>query len=189
MTKPTAKQRLQIDRQKMTEQDPLVRNANFNEVNLGLPEKVALLEAERCLLCRDPKCISGCPVGVNIPRFIEFLWQGNLPEAAQCLLNDNTLPSITGNPCVKCSMMVPSNAGLRCFQSPSRLVMEMKSLPKKTRETSGVWNNALARGERPALSTLGKSATAPAPITSLPGRNFRVAGLGVDSVWINMGRA
>ena len=49
IAKPTTKQRLQIERQKMTEQEPLIRNANFNEVNLGLPEKLALLEAERCL--------------------------------------------------------------------------------------------------------------------------------------------
>ena len=97
--KPTTKQRLQISRQKMTEQDPLVRNANFDEVNLGLPEKVALLEAERCLLCKDPKCITGCPVSVNIPRFIELLSQGNLPEAAHCLLNDNALPAVTGRVC------------------------------------------------------------------------------------------
>ena len=97
--KLSTKQRLQIDRQKMTEQDPLVRNANFDEVNLGLPEKVALLEAERCLLCKDPKCIAGCPVMVNIPRFIELLSQGNLPEAAQCLLNDNALPAVTGRVC------------------------------------------------------------------------------------------
>src|ERR1035437_6993943 len=83
----------------MTEQDPLVRAANFNEVNLGLPEKVALLEAERCLLCKDPKCIAGCPVSVNIPRFIELLSQGNLPEAAHCLLNDNALPAVTGRVC------------------------------------------------------------------------------------------
>jgi glutamate synthase (NADPH/NADH) small chain len=83
----------------MTEQEPLVRNANFNEVNLGLPEKVALLEAERCLLCKDPKCITGCPVGVNIPRFIELLSQGNLPDAAHCLLNDNALPAVTGRVC------------------------------------------------------------------------------------------
>jgi glutamate synthase (NADPH/NADH) small chain len=83
----------------MSEQDPLVRNANFDEVNLGLPEKVALLEAERCLLCKDPKCIAGCPVGVNIPRFIELLSQGNLPEAAHCLLNDNALPAVTGRVC------------------------------------------------------------------------------------------
>ena len=97
--KLSTKQRLQINRQKMTEQDPLVRNANFDEVNLGLPEKVALLEAERCLLCKDPKCINGCPVGVNIPRFVELLSQGNLPEAAHCLLNDNALPAVTGRVC------------------------------------------------------------------------------------------
>jgi glutamate synthase (NADPH/NADH) small chain len=83
----------------MTEQEPLVRNANFNEVNLGLPEKVAILEAERCLLCKDPKCITGCPVGVDIPRFIELLSQGKVPEAAQCMLSDNALPAITGRVC------------------------------------------------------------------------------------------
>jgi glutamate synthase (NADPH) small chain len=97
--KLSTKQRLQISRQKMTEQEPLIRNANFDEVNLGLPEKVALLEAERCLLCKDPKCITGCPVGVNIPRFIELLSQGNLPAAAHCLLNDNALPAVTGRVC------------------------------------------------------------------------------------------
>ena len=99
MTKLSTKQRLQIDRQKMSEQDPLIRNANFSEVNLGLPEKAALLEAERCLQCRDPKCVAGCPVMVNIPRFIELLSQGNLPEAARSLLNDNALPAVTGRVC------------------------------------------------------------------------------------------
>src|SRR5512140_3577746 len=98
-TKLSTKQRLQINRQKMTEQDPLVRNANFGEVNLGLPEKVAILEAERCLQCKDPKCMNGCPVCVDIPRFIEHLSQGNLAEAAHCLLNDNALPAVTGRVC------------------------------------------------------------------------------------------
>ncbi len=97
--KPTTKQRLSLDRQKMSEQDPQVRNANFDEVNLGLPEKVALLEAERCLQCKDPKCISGCPVLVNIPRFIDLLWQGDMAAAAQCLLSDNALPAVTGRVC------------------------------------------------------------------------------------------
>jgi glutamate synthase (NADPH) small chain len=95
----TTKQRLQIDRQKMSEQAPLIRNANFDEVNLGLAEKVALLEAERCLQCKDPKCIAGCPVMVNIPRFIEFLSAGNLGDAAKSLLNDNALPAVTGRVC------------------------------------------------------------------------------------------
>jgi glutamate synthase (NADPH/NADH) small chain len=97
--KYSTKQRLQIDRQKMSEQAPLVRNANFEEVNLGLPEKVALLEAERCLQCKDPKCVSGCPVMVNIPRFIQLLSEGNLGEAARSLITDNALPSVTGRVC------------------------------------------------------------------------------------------
>ena len=98
-TKLSTKQRLQIDRQKMSEQEPLIRNANFDEVNLGLPEKAALLEAERCLQCKDPKCVAGCPVMVNIPRFIELLSQGNLAGAAQSLLTDNALPAVTGRVC------------------------------------------------------------------------------------------
>ena len=97
--KITTKQRLQIERQKMIEQAPLIRNANFEEVNLGLPEKVALIEAERCLQCKDPKCVAGCPVMVNIPRFIELLSQGNLAGAAQSLVSDNALPAVTGRVC------------------------------------------------------------------------------------------
>ncbi len=97
--KITTRERLKIDRQPMVEQEPLVRNANFAEVNLGLPEKMALLEAERCLQCKDPKCVAGCPVMVNIPRFLDFLSQGQVAEAAQSLLADNALPSVTGRVC------------------------------------------------------------------------------------------
>ncbi len=97
--KISTKERLQITRQKMSEQEPLIRNANFNEVNLGLPEKIAMLEAERCLQCKNPKCIEGCPVMVNIPKFIDLLSEGNLAGAARSLLDDNALPSITGRVC------------------------------------------------------------------------------------------
>lgn len=97
--KLTTKQRLQIERQKMTEQPPLERNANFQEVNLGLAEKAALLEAERCIQCRDPKCVSGCPVMVNIPLFIDLISKGDIAGAARSLLNDNALPSVTGRVC------------------------------------------------------------------------------------------
>src|SRR3974377_556183 len=95
----TTKQRLAINRQQMSEQDASLRSANFFEVNLGLPEKVALLEAERCLQCKDPKCVAGCPVMVNIPQFIGMLWEGNLAGAARSLLDDNALPSVTGRVC------------------------------------------------------------------------------------------
>ena len=95
----TPKERLQLKRQSMPAQDAALRRINFSEVNLGLPEKFALIEADRCLQCKNPRCMEGCPVGVNIPRFLELLSQGNLPEAARSLLGDNALPAITGRVC------------------------------------------------------------------------------------------
>jgi glutamate synthase (NADPH/NADH) small chain len=95
----TTKQRMQITRQPMPEQDAAARSANFLEVNLGFPERLALLEADRCLQCKDPRCMNGCPVGVNIPKFLDLLAAGNLAEAAQSLLCDNALPAVTGRVC------------------------------------------------------------------------------------------
>src|SRR5262245_57239223 len=82
-------------------------------------------------------------------------------------------------------MMAPRIAGLRCRQSPSRLVTVMKSEPKKTRSTSGMAKRRVASGERAPAWASGKS-TVPAVMTSRPGRNFKVAGLGVVSVCMNM---
>ena len=97
--KITTKERLQISRQKMPEQASTARAANFEEVNLGFTEQLALLEADRCLQCKDPRCMAGCPVNVNIPRFIGLVSEGKINEAAQCLLCDNALPAITGRVC------------------------------------------------------------------------------------------
>ena len=58
-----------------------------------------MLEAERCLQCPKPYCIDGCPVAVNIPRFIKLLREGDLPGAADSLLGDNALPCVTGRVC------------------------------------------------------------------------------------------
>jgi glutamate synthase (NADPH/NADH) small chain len=95
----TTKERIQITRQAMPEQDATARSANFLEVNLGFTERLALLEADRCLQCKDPRCIKGCPVGVHIPEFLDLLTAGKIAEAAQSLLNDNALPAITGRVC------------------------------------------------------------------------------------------
>jgi glutamate synthase (NADPH/NADH) small chain len=95
----TTKERMKISRQAMPEQDAAARAANFLEVNLGLPERLALLEADRCLQCKDPRCMKGCPVGVNIPKFLDLLTAGKLAEAAQSLLGDNALPAVTGRVC------------------------------------------------------------------------------------------
>jgi len=95
----TKKQRMGIDRVDMPEQEAQLRAVNFREVNLGLTEQLAMLEAERCLQCPKPYCIDGCPVRVNIPRFIKLLRDGDLPGAADSLLDDNALPCVTGRVC------------------------------------------------------------------------------------------
>ena len=97
--KVSAKERMAIQRQSMPEQHATDRAKNFQEVNLGFTEQLALLEAQRCIQCKDARCIAGCPVMVNIPRFINFVAEGNLPAAAQSLLGDNALPSVTGRVC------------------------------------------------------------------------------------------
>jgi len=93
------KERLQLPRQKMPEQPAQARTANFTEVNLGFSEQLALLEAHRCIQCKDARCVQGCPVRVNIPKFIKLVAEGNLAEAARSLLRDNALPAITGRVC------------------------------------------------------------------------------------------
>ncbi len=92
-------ERTRIPRQPMPTQDPQARVHNFNEVALGLPEEAAMLEAARCLQCKKPKCIEGCPVGVKIPAFIERLREGDLPGAVRSLKSDNNLPAICGRVC------------------------------------------------------------------------------------------
>jgi glutamate synthase (NADPH/NADH) small chain len=95
----TPKERLAIQRQAVPAQDPVARAANFNEVNLGYSTALAQLEAERCLQCKNAKCITGCPVSVNIPRFIDFVAKGDLAAAASALMSDNCLPAVTGRVC------------------------------------------------------------------------------------------
>jgi glutamate synthase (NADPH/NADH) small chain len=95
----TPKERMKIERQKMPERDPNERNLDFNEVNLGFPEELAVLEAARCLHCKDGKCIEGCPVGIDIPGFMAHIEAGDLKKAAELLLSANTLPGITGRVC------------------------------------------------------------------------------------------
>ena len=75
------KERLAIPRQEPRELDPDDRINNFDEVTKGFDEETALLEAERCLQCRRPVCVMGCPIGNDIPRFIDLLRQKKYEEA------------------------------------------------------------------------------------------------------------
>jgi glutamate synthase (NADPH/NADH) small chain len=90
---------LKIPRQEMPCQDPVARGKNFDEVALGYPAETAIQEAQRCLQCKKPKCVEGCPVGVDIPQFIDEIAKGNFMEAAKILKQKNTLPAICGRVC------------------------------------------------------------------------------------------
>lgn len=99
MANLTTKQRYAIPRQPMIEQDPLERAQNFEEVNLGYTIELAMEEAERCLRCKNPTCVAGCPVSVKIPEFITMIAQGKFDEAAAILKEDNALPAVCGRVC------------------------------------------------------------------------------------------
>lgn len=80
-------------------QEPKVRVANFDEVSHGYNIEEALKEAERCLNCKNAKCIKGCPASVNIPEFIRKLREGNLEEAYEIIGQSSSFPSICGRVC------------------------------------------------------------------------------------------
>ncbi len=81
------------------EQDPRKRRRNFDEVSLGYSPELARQEASRCLNCRDPKCVNGCPVSVPIPRFIQAVRAGELALALEIIRSANLLPAVCGRVC------------------------------------------------------------------------------------------
>ncbi|MBO4500870.1 MAG: NADPH-dependent glutamate synthase [Clostridia bacterium] len=84
---------------KMPEQDPLVRNKNFNEVALGYTPEMAVSEAQRCLNCKNRPCVSGCPVNVQIPDFIAHVATGDFEGAYRVISKTSSLPAVCGRVC------------------------------------------------------------------------------------------
>ena len=93
------KERTTFPRTEMPAQDPVKRSHNYAEVNIGLDEKLAMEEARRCIDCPNPTCISGCPVGIFIPKFIKKIESGKFLEAAQVIKETNSLPAVCGRVC------------------------------------------------------------------------------------------
>ncbi len=83
----------------MREQDPHIRAKNFLEVPLGYSPQEAITEAKRCLQCKTPQCVSGCPVSVAIPQFIGLIASGDFGDAARKLKENNALPAVCGRVC------------------------------------------------------------------------------------------
>lgn len=86
-------------RNKPREQDPKERAHNFEEVTLGFDDETALKEAKRCLGCKNPKCVQGCPVKVNIPSFIRCIIEGDLESAIKVINETSNLPAVCGRVC------------------------------------------------------------------------------------------
>ena len=83
----------------ISEQDPKVRATNFDEVCLGYTEDEAVAEAERCLNCKKPMCVGGCPVSINIPAFIEQVKERNFEKAYEIISESSALPAVCGRVC------------------------------------------------------------------------------------------
>ena len=99
MSPVTRKDRMSLPRTQMPERDPFERARGFDEVNLGFTTQMAVLEAQRCLLCPRPKCVEGCPVGVRIDEFVRQVAAGDFGAAAATISADNSLPAICGRVC------------------------------------------------------------------------------------------
>jgi glutamate synthase (NADPH/NADH) small chain len=91
--------KLNLNRVPMPKQPVAVRRRNFDEVALGYSEEQAIEEAGRCIQCKKPGCMKGCPVEVNIPEFIGAVREGDMPEAARIIKSTNSLPAICGRVC------------------------------------------------------------------------------------------
>jgi glutamate synthase (NADPH/NADH) small chain len=86
-------------RQAMPEQEPAIRARNFEEVPLGYTPEQAVAEASRCLQCKNPACVQGCPVNVDIPGFIKHMAEGNFDKAIGKIWERNSLPAVCGRVC------------------------------------------------------------------------------------------
>jgi len=88
-----------IPRQQMPEQKPEIRKRNFDEVPIGFTRELAMKEAERCIQCKKPTCVEGCPVSVDIPGFIKFIKEGEFTKSIRRIWEKNALPAVCGRVC------------------------------------------------------------------------------------------
>ncbi len=146
---------MSLKKNPMPSQEPDVRNSNFEEVALGYTEEMALDEAARCLNCKNHPCVSGCPVGINIPGFIQKIASGDFEGAYGIISEDSALPAICGRVCPQES------------QCEKNCVRGIKGEPV-----------GIGRLERFAADTHMKSGAAPAERPASNGHRIAVIGSG-----------
>ncbi len=99
VSKANQPERRKLPRQTIPSREPHERIQDFNEVNLGFTEALAQLEAQRCLQCKRPACVAGCPVGVKIPEFIDLITRKEYIRASQLIKQDNVLAAVCSRVC------------------------------------------------------------------------------------------
>lgn len=99
MAELAKRERMSMKRTPMPMRDEATRAGDFDEVNLGYTSAMAVLEASRCLNCRRPVCVDGCPVGVRIDEFVRLVAEGDTAAAADVIRRDNVLPAVCGRVC------------------------------------------------------------------------------------------
>jgi glutamate synthase (NADPH/NADH) small chain len=156
----TIKERLAIPPQEMRMQNPNTRLQNMNEIALGFTEEQAVREAERCLNCKNAPCMNGCPVGVQIPRFIVEIQKHNFKAAIDIIKETNALPAVCGRVCPQ-----EKQCQLKCTVG-----LSLKSIEKAV---------AVGRLERFAADweRTNKAPTAPTPKPSI-GKRVGIIGSG-----------
>ena len=90
---------MSLKKNPMPSQDPIVRGKNFLEVAIGYTKEMAVDEAKRCLVCKNPRCMTGCPVKINIPTFISLVAEEKFEEAYQVITKSSSLPAVCGRVC------------------------------------------------------------------------------------------
>lgn len=157
--KHTAKERTAIPRAAMPSLDPEYRVTCNEEVNCGLSEEQAVLEATRCLDCPDPTCVTDCPVGINIPGFVKNIERGEFLQAAQVLRETSALPAVCGRVCPQ-----EKQCESRCIYN------KMKKQP--------VAIGYLERFAADTANRAAKEASAAAPVEKPAGAKIAVVGSG-----------
>jgi len=161
------KKKLNLSRVSMPKQSPEARRHNFLEVALGYTEEQAIEEANRCLECKKPRCMEGCPVGIDIPDFIKAIRDGDMEDAVRIIKAKNSLPGICGRVC-------PQEV-----QCESRCVLEKKGAPiaiGRLERFVADWEAEKALQEKTTRSEAGKE---PSLKASAPtGKQVAVVGAG-----------
>ena len=149
----TAKDRVAISRVKMNELEPQERiKSLYAEVNQGLTFEQAITEAHRCLNCKNPTCVEGCPVNINIPGFIKQLEIGNIAGAAEIIAESSTLPAVCGRVCPQEKQCESKCIHLKMGHKPVAIgYLERFVADNAPKAESGVGNRESRNGKKIAV--------------------------------------